>query len=421
MSTDMRLAVALAALLPASAPAAEYTVLTVDNRTLTVGSFTRGTMDTINLARPGWMHANLPAEDIVEIAAVETAPRTAPSGPLRVRLTNGDLLVGAAAESPGPDQIAILSPSLGSVAIPFDQIDSIVAVSQQRYLPPIRPETPGADLLLRAGRDRITGLLAGFSADRILFTIDGKEVAIPVRELAGLYLTRVKAPPAIPGTLLATVTARDGSVATGTLEESSGEGIRIRTLYPGTEGPAPRIVLIRMTEFAFLYFRNGRCVYLSDLQPSKVEERSYVEPASPTPDSPLAAFPFPWQRDRTVDPEQPGPLTIRGRVHRKGLGVHAYCALTYDLDGTFRRFCATVGVDDGTRGRGPNGRGGNVVFEVWVDGRKRFNSGAVTCRDEPCEIDVPLEGAKTLRLVADYGEDYDLLDHADWGGARLIR
>ncbi len=411
---------ATALLLPGLPLAAEYTVLTVDNQTLTVGSFSRGTMDTITLSRPGWMHANLPAEDIVEIGSNQAPPRSIPAAPLCVVLTNGDRIAGAATQA-DPDQLGLQSPSLGPLVLPFDQIDSIQAVAQQKYLPPVRPETAGADLLVRAGGDRITGLLARITPEQVVFTVDGKEVTVPARDLAGVYLTRVKDPPPEPGTLLATVTARDGSVVTGALEEAGGEGVRIRTLYPAPGSDARRSLLIRLPEFAFLYFRNGRCVYLSDLRPVKVEERALVEPVAPAPGDPLATFPFPWQRDRTVDPERPQPLTLRGRVHRKGLGVHAYSALTYDLGGAFKRFFATVGVDDETKGRGPDGRGGNVVFEVWVDGRKLYNSGPVTARDDPREIDVPLEGAKQIKLVVDFGEDYDLLDHADWAGARLIR
>ncbi len=410
----------VAIVFPAAPLAAEFTVLTVDNRTLTVGSFSRGSMEMITLSRPGWMHANVPAEDIVEIASTAVPTRPRPAGPLRIVLTSGDILVGAATPA-GQDQLGLRSPSLGPLVIPLDQIDAILAVTRQKYLPAIRPETTGADLMIRAGGDRLTGLLTRLTADQVVFTVDGKEVTVPTRELAGVYLTRVKPPPPLPRTLLATVTTLDGSVVTGTMEEAGGKGLLLRTLYPGTEADARRAVRIPLKEFAFLYFRNGRCVYLSDLRPAKVEERALVEPADPAPGDPLAVFPFPWQRDRTVDPERPRPLTLRGRVHRKGLGVHAYCALTYDLGGTYKRFFALAGVDDETIGRGPDGRGGNVVFEVWVDGRKLYNSGPVGARDEPREIDVPIEGAKTIKLVVDYGENYDLLDHADWAGARLIR
>jgi hypothetical protein len=416
-----RPALAAAVLLGVAPPlAAEFTVLTVDNRTLPASSFTRGAMDTLSFSHAPWMHANLPLEDIVEIAAAGTPARPSAPAPLRVLLTNGDVLAGAATAAEA-DLLALASPSLGPLKIPFDQVDAVLAVAQQKYLPPARPETTGADLLVRAGGDRITGLLKSLDAERVVFEVDGKTVTVPARDLAGVYLTRVKEPPVAPTSLLVTAAARDGSSFTGALEEASTQGLRLRTVWPEPGQETPRSLRLPLAELVFLYVRNGRCVYLSDLAPSKVEERALVEPVAAAPGDPLAAFPFPWQKDRSVDPAQPRPLTLRGRIFRKGLGVHSYCALAYDLGARYKRFFATAGVDDATAGRGPEGRGGSVVFEAWVDGRKVFNSGTVTVRDEPCEIDLPVEGAKELRLVVDYGENYDLLDHADWAGARLIR
>jgi hypothetical protein len=407
-----------AALAAAPARAAEYNVLTVENRTLSVTSFTRGTMDTITFSRPGWMHANLPAEDIVEIAAV--APGRPTAAPLRVLLTNGDILAGAAGAA-GADQVALESPGFGAVTLPFDQIDALLVASNQKFLPPSRPETPSADTLVRAGGDRITGLLKTVAADHVVFEVDGKPVTLPYRELAGIYLTRVKEPPAPPATLLTTLFARDGSIVTGVLEEITAAALNVRTLYPLAGGDSPRSLRLPVAEFVLLYFRNGRCVYLSDLTPSAVEERAIIEPVNTTPGDLLAAFPFPWRRDRTVDPDQVRPLTLRNRVYRKGLGVHSRCRLAYALGGRYKRFLATAGVDDSVAGKGPEGRGGSVVFEVWVDGRKVFNSGTVSTRDEARELDIPVEDAKELALVVDYGDDFDVLDHADWAGARLIR
>ena len=61
-------------------------------------------------------------------------------------------------------------------------------------------------------------------------------------------------------------------------------------------------------------------------------------------------------------------ITLNGVTSAKGLGVHATSTVTYPLGDTYRSFLANVGVDDECGGAG------TVVFEVLVDGAKRFNS-----------------------------------------------
>ena len=40
---------------------------------------------------------------------------------------------------------------------------------------------------------------------------------------------------------------------------------------------------------------------------------------------------------------------------------------------------------------------------------------------QPQAVSIDLSGAKRLDLVVDYGEAGDVLDHADWLGARLVK
>ena len=40
------------------------------------------------------------------------------------------------------------------------------------------------------------------------------------------------------------------------------------------------------------------------------------------------------------------PISVAGRVYEKGVGVHSYSELEYELRPEYRRFVAVVGVDD---------------------------------------------------------------------------
>ncbi|WP_165226463.1 NPCBM/NEW2 domain-containing protein [Aquisphaera insulae] len=108
------------------------------------------------------------------------------------------------------------------------------------------------------------------------------------------------------------------------------------------------------------------------------------------------------------------PLRIGDRTYPKGLGHHASGEIRVDLAGRFQSFDAEVGV----QWQGPN-RDGSVVFRVFVDGRKAFDSGVMRQADPPRAVSVATKGAAELTLVVDDAGDGILCDCADWALARL--
>jgi hypothetical protein len=107
-------------------------------------------------------------------------------------------------------------------------------------------------------------------------------------------------------------------------------------------------------------------------------------------------------------------ISIAGATYAKGLGVHAVSDLRYALGGGFARFISDIGVDDEVGDRG------SVVFQVWLDGAKAFDSGTMTGADPSRAVSIDLVGRNELRLVVTAGSDNSWYDHADWAGARLI-
>jgi endo-alpha-N-acetylgalactosaminidase len=74
-----------------------------------------------------------------------------------------------------------------------------------------------------------------------------------------------------------------------------------------------------------------------------------------------------------------------------------------------------VGVDDSTAAQG------SVQFRVLVDGSEKFASPILRGGNPPVHVSVDLAGAKKLELVVDYADRADVLDHADWLDARLVK
>lgn len=159
-------------------------------------------------------------------------------------------------------------------------------------------------------------------------------------------------------------------------------------------------VRLSLQQIETLAFHSDRVVFLSDL-PTVSQHVDGILHRS-----------WPVRIDRSV---ANGPLELNGRRFKKGLGVHSRTEIIYDLDGSYERFAATIGIDDIVR------PAGSVVFRVIGDGRVLFESGDLTGRDESQAIRVDVVGIKILALLVDYGEGLDLSDHADWADARLIR
>ena len=106
-------------------------------------------------------------------------------------------------------------------------------------------------------------------------------------------------------------------------------------------------------------------------------------------------------------------LTLNGQTFAKGLGAHAASDVRYNLGGSCSRFKASVGVDDEV------GTQGSVVFQVYADATKVYDSGAMTGATATQGVDVSVAGANELRLVVNDGGNGNGWDHADWGDAHI--
>ena len=81
----------------------------------------------------------------------------------------------------------------------------------------------------------------------------------------------------------------------------------------------------------------------------------------------------------------------------------------------FRKFRGKYGIDAATDGRG------SVVFEIWGDGKKLWNSALVSGFDPVRDVTVDVTGVTRLRLVVTDAGDGNRFDAADWAEAALER
>jgi alpha-galactosidase len=105
------------------------------------------------------------------------------------------------------------------------------------------------------------------------------------------------------------------------------------------------------------------------------------------------------------------PITLDGIAYPHGIGTLSINELIVDLKGQATRFVSMVGLDDLAVGEA------SVSVEVWVDNRRKFESGVLHAGDPPKFVDIDLTGARFLELSIDDGGDTSNGDYADWGGS----
>lgn len=102
-------------------------------------------------------------------------------------------------------------------------------------------------------------------------------------------------------------------------------------------------------------------------------------------------------------------LSIAKQKYERGIGTRATSTLWLELDGKTERFQALAGVDDGA-----GNAAAAVVFSVYGDGKKLWESSIVKLGQPAITVDVALAGVKSLLLMVDHAGESNAFDHADW-------
>jgi hypothetical protein len=158
-------------------------------------------------------------------------------------------------------------------------------------------------------------------------------------------------------------------------------------------------VLLTRPQAARLDYSQGKLTYLSDLEPVKVVETSNVDRIDH------------FRRDKNLDG---GPLRVGKEVFSKGLALHAYTELVYDIGGQFEEFKTVLGVDPQVGGEG------RVKIVIEGDGRELF-AGQIQRTDERRPLVLPVKNVKQLRIVVSSAGLLDLGSHVNLADAKVSK
>jgi len=115
------------------------------------------------------------------------------------------------------------------------------------------------------------------------------------------------------------------------------------------------------------------------------------------------------------------PLKLNRKVYEVGMGVHAPCALMYEIKPEFERFVALVGADENLIdiSNGSNlAMHPSVVFKIFIDGKEAAASPVMRVLSPAWRFDVPIpRDAKLISLVAMDAGNGSREDFANWANA----
>jgi hypothetical protein len=260
-----------------------------------------------------------------------------------------------------------------------------------------RLKAPGTeDLLLARAKDgevvAISGVVDGAKANKLAFNYQGKVRSLPLKQVEGLILA-ARPGPKPPNEVRPTFSLAGGIVVSGRWDAIGASDWKIEVPWgQALKLPAPDVRSVR--------FRGGQMAYLSDLEPSQVEETPYFGRKSP------------YRKDLSLSGE---PLRLEGQAIEKGLAVHSRTVLTYDLNRGYATFETLVGFDESAKKKG------RVDCRVIADGKELYANPDLRADAPPVKLSLPVAGAEQLQLVVDFGPDEDTGDRVIWANARLYK
>jgi hypothetical protein len=345
----------------------------------------------------------VPVEQVLQIDLGQ-AGKVAAAKYSDVELTDGSLLHCTQVALKG-NQAHLTLTTGQQVQAPLDGIAYIVNDAQDAKVmqewKELLAKKRSSDLLARRKDGELITLKGTFGeADK-----DGKEIQfdlnsegsprpVPIEKLHGLAFLR-KLDPNAPPVRCTLLDTQAGVVKASSISVTA-DGFAVTT-PTGVKVQYAKALVSRLD------YSRGKLTYLSDLDPVKVIQTS------------TTGEPEPYRRDKNLD-GSPGLRPGKNKRFDKGLAVHAYTLLEYQLDGEYREFSCWLGIDEQV-----GGSEGPVVVKIEGDGKEIFAQTLTRKDDLPVEVRKNIKDVQRLRITVSSGELLDLGKHVDLADAKVSK
>jgi hypothetical protein len=336
-----------------------------------------------------------------EVVLLSSDKKIAPPVGWKLRLRNGDLVYGEPVAMSG-QSITFKTPDLGNVNLPLRSVAELSAASAR----PTRGSAGDAQhdfIKLKTG-DTIEGILSSFAPGKLQIAVgaDNTQTDIELARVDHISFGGVAAPRTVPP-LSARFTFITGTILTIPLEkpENFSWSISNVTFADPAGGDPHKTIADKLVSVEVL---GGRIVFLSDIDPAKDEQSTYLGAKYPT------------QVNANV---VGGPLRVGGTTYARGLGVHTQSTLSYDLDGTFEALTFRPAIDDAAAPQG------EANLSVSLDGKVVWHldnlKPVAPHGAAPDVVTLPIKGVRKLELHAESPGKMDVLGRVDWLNIALTR
>jgi hypothetical protein len=325
--------------------------------------------------------------------------RALEEGVFELQLRGNERIVGRPVGMEG-ETLLWENPVAGRVPVEMSRLRSMVRTedpdrrSASRTSDPAWGEPSAAqDVVRLVNDDTVSGIISDVTGEHVMVMAGADELPVPLGSVAQITFA---APPGMAAEAAGDegafrVQLRDGSIlAAPTVRVEEG---RVHLAMEGEE---------RSFELEHLHGieqLNGPVTWLSTKTPAESVQIPFMGEERPA------------RMDRTVRGE---PIRVGDRSGVRGIGVHSYSRLSWDLDGGHRMFRTQYAIDGG-------GAYANVIVRVKLDDRVVHEAKDVTAGGVSEVVRVELSGAERLTLEVDYGETYDIQDQFVWIEPALVR
>jgi NPCBM/NEW2 domain len=380
----------LLTLLPSLSRADEQWILTTaDFHSETISL--RSIDDTaIHIPAAGGDERSVPMNEFLQLDRVSPSRSTIPK--LFLLLTNGDSLGGNPVATQG-ESLLWHSPTLGDISFPLRNIRAIERLNQSS---PQNQSTKTEDVLTLANGDTLHGIIADITAANITIQpTGGDSTAVPLQSIASAEFASPPGSTTAPATPTRAfrVSTTDGTVLTTDSVRLTDRDLHV--LLPGNvDHPIP------LSSIAGIEQINGPVIWLSSLTPTQNIQTPFFSQRTQ-----------PGQMNKTVEGDV---IRFGDREFSHGIGVHSYSRLDFPIDPSCKSFRTQYAID----GDQP---WADVTVRIKLDDKIAYEKTHVTSGVLSDVVNIDLNGAKTLTLEVDYGENYDVQDRLNWIEPALLR
>jgi len=221
----------------------------------------------------------------------------------------------------------------------------------------------------------------------------GRKIDVPLTKIQGLHFQRQVDPDAKPPLFKLTDTQGNALLA-------SSASFADKSLTATT--PSGAKIAVSLPQLIKLDYSKGKLTYLSDFGPDKVKI---------VHDSTFGVF-EPVYKDMNLNRK---PIKLGRKPYPKGLAIHAYTEVTFDLDGEYREFKATIGIDDDVAARDDG-----TIVKVLGDGKELLST-TVTGKDKPQEKTLNVKDVQKLTVIVASPNAIDMSRHVDLADAKVSK